>query len=116
MLTFPLDFKVDLKRAFHSTPPDMPDAFGKIQVPGGTFTECEASENGGFLFASDGSVVTVTGGNIVNNKAKRGAAVSHGGRDCQVCFDAFHTFQFGAMWSVKDRTDVCSRHQLIGPP
>ena len=56
-----------------------PDAFGgcDIEVSGGTFTKCNCSDNGGFLFATDGSEVKITGGNIVNNLAvKRGAGVS----------------------------------------
>ena len=56
-----------------------PDAYGgsHIEVAGGTFNECECSDNGGFLYASAGSAVTITGGNITNNLAvKRGAGVS----------------------------------------
>lgn len=45
-------------------------------VDGGEFT-CQSTKNGGFLFASDGSRVNITGGLIVNNTAaRRGAAVS----------------------------------------
>ena len=47
-----------------------------MTITGGTFTQCQAWDNGGFLFASDGSVVTVSAGNIANNTADgRGAAV-----------------------------------------
>lgn len=50
-----------------------------IEVNGGNFTGCEATKNGGFLFASDGAVVNVTGGTITENLASgRGAAVSEG--------------------------------------
>lgn len=48
----------------------------RITVKGGKFT-CHAIRNGGFLFASDGGWVKITGGLVSNNVAKRkGGAVS----------------------------------------
>ena len=65
--------------SFMLTPPSPPDAFNSsdIEIAGGTFTECESLFDGGFLFASDGAKVKITGGNIVNNRAAAwGAGVS----------------------------------------
>lgn len=58
--------------------PLWPDALGgcNLNVNGGEFT-CASTSNGGFLYASDGSRVTINGGLIANNVAtKRGAGVS----------------------------------------
>ena len=63
---------------FMLTPPP-PDATSSsdIEVAGGTFTECESFYDGGFLYASEGAKVKITGGNIVNNRAAAwGAGVS----------------------------------------
>ena len=53
-----------------------------VQIVGGNFSNCHATDNGGFLYARDEAVVTVKGGYISNNKAEaRGGAV---GRSCVV--------------------------------
>ena len=54
------------------------DGFGgcDIEVAGGTFT-CQCTKNGAFMFASDGALVSITGGFIENNVAtRRAGAVS----------------------------------------
>lgn len=54
-----------------------PDAFGRgdVSVLGGEFTGCRSTGNGAFMFASDGAVVTVTGGTVTNSVAQRRAGV-----------------------------------------
>lgn len=48
-----------------------------VGISGGEFSQCQCTGNGGFLFASDGAVVTITGGAVTNNVAeRRGGAVS----------------------------------------
>ena len=62
--------------AYTVLPPDVYGG-GHIEVAGGTFKEGRSSVNAGFLFARAGSVVNITGGNIVNNQAVyRGGGVS----------------------------------------
>lgn len=58
------------------------DAFqySDIQIVGGIFSSCHATEDGGFLYAMDGAAVTVKGGYIANNKA--GATGGAVGRLC----------------------------------
>lgn len=53
------------------------DAFGRanVSILGGEFTGCRSTDNGGFMFASDGAVVTITGGTVTNSVAQRRAGV-----------------------------------------
>lgn len=46
-----------------------------IDVDGGEFAGCRSSGNGGFMYACDGSLVTITSGTIANNLAERRAGV-----------------------------------------
>eukprot|EP00903_Cladosiphon_okamuranus_P012166 g11413.t1 len=44
-----------------------------IDIVGGEFAGCRSTGNGGFMYASDGAVVTITGGTVTNNVAERRA-------------------------------------------
>eukprot|EP00903_Cladosiphon_okamuranus_P012169 g11416.t1 len=44
-----------------------------IDTVGGEFAGCRSTGNGGFMYASDGAVVTITGGTATNNVAERRA-------------------------------------------
>lgn len=51
-----------------------------IDVNGGEFTGCRSFGNGGFMYASDGSLVTITNGTVANNLAERRAGAVSTGR------------------------------------
>lgn len=52
---------------------------------GGTFTENDSPENGGVIFCSEGSRITLTGGVFEDNTAQDGAvALVDGGSDLKV--------------------------------
>lgn len=44
-------------------------------IQGGEFNGCRSTENGAFMFASDGAIVTITGGTVTNCLAERRAGV-----------------------------------------
>lgn len=56
---------------------DISDGIGgaNVNITGGNFTRCRSTGNGGFLFASDGAVVTITDGTVTNNVAQQRAGV-----------------------------------------
>lgn len=48
---------------------------GELNILGGTFIENEASDDGGVIYASDNSLVTVADGIFRNNEAMNGGVV-----------------------------------------
>ncbi len=53
------------------------DGGSETTVAGGEFTGCRSSKNGAFLHASDGAIVTITGGTVKDCEAtRRAGAVS----------------------------------------